>query len=192
MRDAPVGDAPVGDARGLEPLLVTAVLDTTSQDHFDALRRAHFPPERNHLSAHVTLFHHLPGVSREAVDEALRRAAQRPPFQARVSGVASLGRGVAFTLDAPELMQLHAELADAWAGMLTRQDSRAFWPHLTVQNKVPPAKAQALLAELTASFIPRPILVESLGLWRYLGGPWQPVRTFPLGPPSTCQTHGCL
>jgi hypothetical protein len=43
------------------PLILTAKLDADSFDLLDALRRHHFPLGRNHLSAHIKLFHHLPG-----------------------------------------------------------------------------------------------------------------------------------
>ena len=39
--------------------ILTADLDDASFDLLDVLRRAHFPPERNFLSAHLTLFHRL-------------------------------------------------------------------------------------------------------------------------------------
>ena len=42
------------------PLIVTATLPPSEFAWADALRRAHFPPERNYLQAHVTLFHALP------------------------------------------------------------------------------------------------------------------------------------
>ena len=42
------------------PLLVTAELPGGIFAWADGLRRAHFPPERNKLKAHVTLFHALP------------------------------------------------------------------------------------------------------------------------------------
>ena len=45
----------MGDGR---PLILSAVLDPLVQGRLDALRRAHFPPERNHLDAHVTLRRH--------------------------------------------------------------------------------------------------------------------------------------
>ncbi len=163
----------------LPPLLVTLTLDPVSQHRFDELRRAHFPPERNHLAAHVTLFHHLPGVSEEAVDAALARASRRAPFELHVTGVAALGRGVAYTLASPEVMALHSQLTAAWAPLLTRQDRRPLWPHITVQNKVSPERAAASLAELRGDFTPQTVTAEGLQLWHYLGGPWEPVRRFP-------------
>ena len=42
------------------PIIVTARFGRVDQAWFDALRQRHFPPERNHLAAHLTMFHHLP------------------------------------------------------------------------------------------------------------------------------------
>jgi 2'-5' RNA ligase len=158
---------------------VTLLLADEAQERFDRLRAAHFPRERNHLAAHVTLFHALPGEQQTAVADDLRTAAERPAFEVAVTGVRSLGRGVAYTLDAPELTALRRGLADAWEPWLTPQDRQRHSPHVTVQNKVEPAAARALLAELSAAFTPERVPATGLGLWRYLGGPWEPVARYP-------------
>ncbi len=41
-------------------MVVTALFGRQDQAWFNALRREHYPPERNMLDAHLTLFHHLP------------------------------------------------------------------------------------------------------------------------------------
>jgi 2'-5' RNA ligase len=165
-----------------QPLIVTLLLDDAAQQRFDALRAAHFPPERNWLAAHVTLFHALPGEHRAAVGRELAAAAARPAFGLTVSGVRSLGRGVALDLVAPELIALRAGLADAFEPWLTRQDRQWSRPHVTVQNKVAPEAARALHAELTEGFRPETVTARGLGLWRYLGGPWAAEAEFPFTP----------
>jgi 2'-5' RNA ligase len=178
-----------------EPLIVTLLLDSTAQERFDRLRAAHFParplpgsrPERARgggegvfrLAAHVTLFHALPGSAVDLVSADLVHAADRPAFDVAVTGVRSLGRGVAYTLDAPELTDLRAGLARAWSSLLTPQDRQRHSPHVTVQNKVEPAVARALRDRLAAEFVPHRVGARGLGLWRYLGGPWAPVAEFP-------------
>jgi 2'-5' RNA ligase len=159
----------------VEPLVVTLLLAEEAQRRFDRLRAAHFPPERNHLAAHVTLFHALPGEHLAAADADLAAAAARPPFAVEVTGVRFLGRGVAYALASAELAQLRAGLAAAWAPWLTAQDRQRHSPHVTVQNKVDPADARALHADLAAAFVPGAVPARGLGLWRYLGGPWEPV-----------------
>ena len=137
-----------------EPLVVTLLLDPGEQERFDRLRAAHFPAERNHLAAHVTLFHALPGAQVDAVSADLTDAARRPAFDVAVTGLRLLGRGVAYTLEAPELTALRAGLAAAWEPWLTPQDRQRHAPHVTVQNKVEPAVARALRDRLAAEFVP--------------------------------------
>jgi len=44
---------------------------------------------------------------------------------------------------------------------------------VTVQNKVEPAEAKALLAKLSAGFLSRPVKIAGLASWWYRGGPWE-------------------
>jgi len=163
------------------PLIVTLLLDDDAQRRFDRLRAEHFPPERNHLAAHVTLFHALPGEHLAEVSADLTAAADRPPFALEVTGLRMLGRGVAYTLRSAELAVLRDGLAALWKPWLTRQDRQRHAPHVTVQNKVEPAVARALHDRLVADFLPYGVGARGLGLWRYLGGPWEPVAEFPFG-----------
>lgn len=155
-----------------DPLVVTALLDRESQARFDALRATHFPVARNHLQAHLTLFHALPGEHAGAVEQALRTAFVAS-YAGVVSRVRSLGRGVAYDVDCPELVALHAGLRRGFAGWVTAQDAHGLRPHVTVQNKVTPEVARRTLEELASSFAPWPLQVTGLGLWWYRGGPWE-------------------
>ena len=157
----------------MQPLIVTLALDEQAQARFDELRRRHFPPERNHLSAHVTLFHALPGEQEAEVREAVREEAARPRFAVRVAGLRSLGRGVAYALESVELQALRGALATRFAGVLTPQDRQPHRPHVTVQNKVVPETARALLAELERGFAAYDVTACGLVLWRYLGPTWE-------------------
>ncbi len=159
-----------------KPLIVTLQLDDASFDYFDRLRAAHFPAAINHLKAHVTLFHNLPGGEERAVLETLaREAGRRAPFSLKVAGLMKLGRGTAFRLEGDELLSVRAALAAAFDPWLMRQDREKFRPHVTVQNKVSPAQALALFDHLSAGFSPFEAIAEGLQLWRYEGGPWSPV-----------------
>lgn len=44
-----------------------------------------------------------------------------------------------------------------------------------MQNKVPPERARALLHQLRGEFEPYDATARGLALWRYLGGPWEPL-----------------
>lgn len=156
------------------PIIVTALFGHEDQAWFDRQRRAYFPPERNVLAAHCTMFHHLaPELAAELKRRlnALTRGVMAPV--ARVGGLLNLGRGVAYRIESPELESMRAELADAFAPMLTPQDRAGWRPHVTIQNKVEPAAARALLTELSAGFAPRPLKIAGLANWWYRGGPWE-------------------
>ena len=158
------------------PIIVTALLGAEDQAWLDALRRTHFPPERNQLAAHLTMFHHLPPAIAPELKRRLVEATRTVPApQARVAGLVSLGRGVAYRIDCAGLAAIRADLADAFASLLLPQDKQGWRAHVTVQNKVEPAAAKALLAELQAGFVPRPIRVAGVASWWYRGGPWEPL-----------------
>ncbi|MFZ2998378.1 2'-5' RNA ligase family protein [Sphingobium sp.] len=138
----------------------------------DALRRAHFPPDRNVLSAHITLFHHLPPSALDEVARRLKAFCRGPAPGARLADVMMLGQGVAYRIDSPELMAIRDDLADAFTGLLTPQDQARPRLHVTVQNKVKPAEAKALADALRVEFQPRPFAIAGLAAWHYRGGPW--------------------
>ncbi|WP_223799464.1 2'-5' RNA ligase family protein [Sphingomonas nostoxanthinifaciens] len=158
------------------PLIVSALFGADDFAWLDALRRAHFPPERNHLAAHLTLFHHLP-PSVEA--ETRRRLAGltrgMPTPRAQAAGIQNLGGGTAIRIVSPALEAMRAELAEAFTGLLTPQDRAGWRPHVTVQNKVAADEARRLQRSLEADFVARPVAIAGLALWRYRGGPWEPV-----------------
>ena len=161
------------------PLIVTAHLDAASFAVLDELRRRHFPVELNKIPAHISLFHYLPGAEEPRIVATVRALAGRTrSFSPRPVAARSLGRGVGLAYESAELATLRGTLAREWAAWLTPQDRQGFRPHVTIQNKVEPAVARALLAEL-AGVEPPPCRVEGIAIWRYLGGPWQRVTTCP-------------
>ncbi len=156
------------------PLVVTALLDEPLQRRFDDERQRLFPAGRTRIGAHVTLFHAVPGDEIAVVRAALEDAQHAAPPPLRVTGVRSLGKGAAYVIDSPGLAAVHKRLADAWWPRLTPQDRQPFRPHITVQNKVDPAAARATVEALTGAFVPVSTTCPGLGLWRYVGGPWEP------------------
>lgn len=161
------------------PLVVTLAVDDAAQTRLQAKRDRHFPPERNVVPAHVSLFHALPGDQLDHVLEDVRAVCARAPFDVAVTGVRSLGRGAALTLESEELLALRGALAGRWTQWLTRQDQQRFRGHVTVQNKVSPQQAAALVEQLQAEFLPWRLRAVGVSLWRYVGGPWEPVETLP-------------
>ena len=164
------------------PIIVTALFGPADAAFFDNLRTRHFPPERNHLKAHLTIFHHLmPSVEAE-LKQRLARATKgiRAP-DARIAGLISLGGGVAYRIDSVGLEDIRDDLAEAFAPLLTPQDRAGWRPHVTVQNKVEPAVAKALQAELEVDFRPRAVKIAGLAAWWYRGGPWEPLSRHMFG-----------
>ncbi|RSK45325.1 2'-5' RNA ligase family protein [Hymenobacter rigui] len=169
------------------PVILTLTLNEEAHQHFTHLRQQHFPPDRNFLEAHVTLFHHLPGSELAAIQQELAvLAATVPRLTLQLTGVRFLGNGVAYSLDNARLLQVHRTLQQQWAEWLTPQDRQPLRPHITVQNKVAPAVAKALHEELQNSF--RPAVIQGTGftVWAYQGGPWQQLAQIPFtGPEDT-------
>lgn len=155
-------------------LIVTAELGNGDAGWLTAERDAHFPPERNYLKAHLTMFHALPpSCEGEARSVLGRLAGDHPKPQASLSNVIMMGRGVAYRVRSDELTSIRERIADHFHGMLTSQDAGGWRPHITIQNKVEPKVAKALFAHKQASFEPRPLEIKGLALHRYLGGPWE-------------------
>ncbi|MBB4041210.1 2'-5' RNA ligase [Microvirga flocculans] len=165
------------------PLILTLRFDERSFAFFEAQRQRYFPPERNFIPAHLTLFHHLPGENLTAIARDLEdRMSEQGAFSLAVSGLRSLGRGVAYALCSPELDALRGDLFRQWHPWLTPQDRQRHRPHVTIQNKVDPSAARALLEELSDGFQPFQVSGIGLDLWWYRGGPWEKAQSFPFMP----------
>ena len=154
-------------------LIVTAELAAEDLAWLDALRRRHYPQERNRVPAHLTMFHALaPSAEEEARRRLAAHSARRAP-PARIAGLMDLGGGVAFRIVSDELDAIRDELAADLHGLLGAQDSGGWRPHVTIQNKVAPRVSRELIQALERGFQPRPLRIAGLGLHRYLGGPWE-------------------
>ncbi len=165
-----------------DPFILTAVLPPDLQGFAEGLRRAHFPPERNHLHAHVTLFHAFaPALLDELVGFITRVAAEFAPPEGAVKGVIDLGKGTAIALESPQLLTLRAMIAEHFRGSLTSQDLHEPRPHITIQNKVTKDEARALQADLAPLLAPwimkGRFVFPALALHRYKGGPWEHIKT---------------
>lgn len=159
------------------PLILTLLIDKKASLFFNALRQKHFPPSRNFIDAHLTLFHALPNEA--AILFAIEEICNlQKPFMLSVEKPVSIGKGVAFKIESNELMQLHKKLQNTWHDFLSLQDRQKLWPHITVQNKVPVKESQELLNELKKSFTPLLALATGMQLWEYLNGPWKLVEDF--------------
>lgn len=164
------------------PLILTLKFDAASFQFFDALRRQYFPPARNFLDAHVTLFHHLPGENLEIIcEQLLQICAETKMFSLEFTEWRFLGKGSAMTIESAELLHLRARLAKMWNEDLTAQDRQKFQPHITVQNKVAPDEAKTLFRKLSADWQPREGFGEGLSLWHYIAPRWKLEANFEFG-----------
>ena len=163
-----------------DPLILTASFDDEAQTHFQSMRDAHFPPARNIVPAHASLFHKLPGDRVDAVRDAIADAldGHGGPFGARCTGLRFFGGGGAYAIECPELSETRAAVAERFADILSPQDAQPYKPHVTYQNKVPGDRAKATFARMQQDFAPFECTVTKLHLWWYRDGPWENEETY--------------
>jgi hypothetical protein len=159
-------------------LIVTAEIAQRDFSWLEHLRRSHYPPERNQVPVHLTLFHALPPSSEPELRARLASLAKEPPPRATIEGLMDLGGGVAYRIVSPDLDRVRGELAEDMHGLLSAQDSGGWRPHVTIQNKVAPKVARVLIASLERDFALRPLAISGLGLHRYLDGPWEKIAVY--------------
>ena len=160
-------------------LILTAELGQEDFARLDALRREHYPADRNAVPAHLTLFHALPPSAEAEARTRLAGLTLAPAPIAWIEGLLDLGGGVAFRVASEDLDSIRIQLADAFHGLLGAQDGRGWRPHITIQNKVAPKVARSLREDLERGFVRRPLAIRGLGLHRYLGGPWETLSLYP-------------
>lgn len=161
------------------PLILTLRLDPFVFGICNRLRQQYFPPERNFLSAHITLFHKLPGEQQATIQQTLHALCSHTSIlPLRLPKLRFLGRGIAVEVDCPDLVQFRNQLAEEWQAWLTPQDRQTYRPHITIQNKVSSEAARQLYEQLSQTWQPITGQGEGLLLWYYQGGPWEMVGEF--------------
>ena len=163
-------------------LILTLKLEQAAFEIFNDLRQKHFPPARNFLNAHVTLFHALPGERETEIKDVLRDSASATkPLPLTFGKPIFLGKGVAIEIVCPPLVELRQRLSNEFADYLTAQDRQKLRPHITIQNKVEPEIAKKLFAETSATWQTFDSFGAGLQLWQYLNGPWRLIEEFQFG-----------
>jgi hypothetical protein len=120
------------------------------------------------------MFHRLPGEYSERIVASLEQATGGfDALTTEVTGLQHLGAGVAYSINCPPLQDIRTRLRAEFVSWLGPQDMQKWQPHITIQNKVPKAKADQLYNELTLGFRAYEIKITGLDLWEYLGGPWR-------------------
>lgn len=164
---------PPGQAVDAVPIVVTAMMGAAEWRYFNALRTAHYPPDRNQVAAHITLFRHVPPSCLGELDRLVKVIVADPSPPAWIAAPFTLGNGTAFRIDSPALLAIRDRIAEWFAPMLTAQDQAQPQLHVTVQNKVDRRAADALLGELRADFVPRSLSIIGIAAHHYRGGPWE-------------------
>lgn len=162
------------------PFIVTAELPADIFSWADGLRRAHFPPERNKLAAHVTLFHSFAPSLRDELHGVLGQfAAEFAAPPARINGLMSLGTGTALALESPLMLEIRERIAAHFHGALTTQDQHTPRLHITIQNKVTSEQAKILQRELEPRLTARNFRFRGLGLHIYRETHWDAAGLWP-------------
>ncbi|MEW4467094.1 2'-5' RNA ligase family protein [Parasphingorhabdus sp. JC815] len=163
-----------------KPIIMTATMAKQDFSWADSLRRQYYPPERNLISAHITLFHHLPPQALEEVKRSvIDMARHSKPPETMLQRLIHLGGGVGYQLHSPDLLAMRMELADRFHGLLSVQDQQVPRLHITIQNKVSAKEAKQLLNHLSLEFEPRPLQIKGLALHYYMDGPWHEIGEWP-------------
>lgn len=160
------------------PLIVTADFVASDFAWLEGLRRAHYPAELNRVPVHLTMFQGLPPSAIDEVRQQLALHSAGPSPRAVLAGLMQFDQGVAYRVVSDELAALRDSIADHFHGMLSAPDAAGWRPHVTIQNKVPPKQARALLAELERDFRARPLGIAGLSVHRYRGGPWETLASY--------------
>ncbi|MEQ1542180.1 MAG: 2'-5' RNA ligase family protein [Novosphingobium sp.] len=162
------------------PFIVTAELPVDVFSWANGLRSQHYPPERNWLKAHVTLFHSFAPSLRDELPRVLARlAGEWAPPPAEITGLMDLGGGTALAVRAPGMTALRDRIADHFWAMLTKQDQGDKQLHITIQNKVPRADAIALQRTLEPALPHRRFAFTGLGLHIYRNPHWEAAGQWP-------------
>lgn len=189
------GDEKYTDRRGRperRAIILTAWIDDEDLYSFHSMRSRFYPKNRSAVSAHVTLFHHLPGARTSWVLEHVaevvrdfrhkRLDAERGVARLGVTGVFRMQRGVAYRVERDLLSDLRAPMRDYFGPHLRPQDLNPWRnPHITVQNKVRPEDAARLERHLRARFEPCWMRMYGVQAWRYENGPWGLIEQFRFG-----------
>ena len=160
-------------------LILLASLGRADFARLDALRRRHYPADRNRVPAHLTLFRSLPPSAEDEIRRDLIQISSHSAPQAVEQGLIRLDGGVAVRVRSDGLDRIREDLALGFHGLLSAQDRGGWIPHVTIQNRVEPHVARTLLHLLEKDFRPRPLRMAGLELVRYVDSEWERVASYP-------------
>lgn len=157
----------------MDTVILTVDLDEGSFQRLNCLRREFYPAEKNLVPAHVTLFHQFP---RQGLGDL-------PAFPAELvvhfGRVFFMGQGFAVEAQCQDLQIWRKQVLDLPLEF-SSQDRSLKKLHVTLQNKESPAKAREDFEAFCQKWSPFTGKIFGLRQWRYLSGPWELERVFPV------------
>ena len=163
--------------------MLTLRTDRDFHQRINALRKQYFPPQRNRIGAHITLFHALPSSHLQAIASDLQSTAcSNMPFTIQTQEPLRLSHGVALNATHKQADEIFNTLKQKWgpagANFLSKQDHR-FKAHYTIQNKAERDVAQSTWEKVREGFKRDEGRAIGLTLYKYLrGGYWKFQRHF--------------
>ncbi|SJZ39091.1 2'-5' RNA ligase family protein [Sediminibacterium ginsengisoli] len=173
------------------PLIITLGISPDAASYFTELRNIHYPAHANLLNAHLTLFHRLPSDEKE-IHSILSAAVMQQAMELAVTGIVLWKKGVAFTIDSPQLQEFHSGLQHALEKWTCAKDQKPLKPHITIQNKVTAFKASLTHKKLAAGFVPFTILATGLDCFHFSKGKWERIAFYPFGETAHKKTGSFL
>ncbi|KAL9606348.1 MAG: hypothetical protein Q9179_000474 [Wetmoreana sp. 5 TL-2023] len=163
-----------------ETYILALNTDAAHHQAVTALRKKHFPPTLNKLSAHIALFRALPGSEFPRIQTAIEAVVrQYHPFPISTGKPFLLSRGVAIEACVEPAKNIYHTLKEQWHSFLSNQD-RSFRAHYTIQNKVEDREiARKTLDEVQNSFGGSQGTVTGLSLYLYDKGYWKLKKIYP-------------
>lgn len=162
------------------PLILTFTLDSISKSRLDSWREEYFPKERNHLTAHLTIYHQLPGQNIIAISQALEDFANaQSPVSLSFESLKTRAGFVGVHIESSELIATRTRLSAHLGEQLRAQDKQPYRPHVTVTNLGSPKDALSCFNSLEAKFKPWEGIATGFDLYHYRGGPWEFAKHFP-------------
>lgn len=159
--------------------VLTLHTDKAHHETMTRMRKQYFPPKLNHLEAHITMFHALPGSRLvDAIEPTLRDlCATTAPFDLAAVKPFRLSKGIAIAVPdnagGSEAKQLHASLRDAWKPFLSAQDDSKLAAHYTIMNKVhEEEEVQRAFEEVRKEWQPCQGRALGMSLFLYKRGKW--------------------
>src|SRR4051812_42185542 len=126
-------------------LIVTAEIAPPDFAWLNDLRCRFYPPERNQVPAHLTMFRAIVPSAELELRQILRTIETLRAPRAWIAGVMDLGGAVALRVTSDELDAIRHDIAERLHGLLTAQDFAGWSAHVTIQNKVAPKDARSLI-----------------------------------------------